>query len=101
MYAFFTEYRDLALSKEFFNSKMHFAECPLGDTRQTLFHETLLSVHRLTLGRACCAECPLRTLDKVYFYFFYFASQTFYGMFLHYVDLHVPFWDNYNSVFNS
>ena len=32
-------------------------------------------------------------------YFFYFANQTFCGMFLHYVDLHVSFWDNYNSVF--
>jgi hypothetical protein len=34
-------------------------------------------------------------------YFFIFLNQTFCGMFLHYVDLHVPFWDNYNSVFNS
>jgi hypothetical protein len=31
---------------------------------------------------------------------FYFGHQTFCGMFLHYIDLHVPFWDNYNSVFN-
>jgi hypothetical protein len=35
------------------------------------------------------------------FLFFYFGHQTFCGMFLHYVDLHVPFWDNYNSVFYS
>jgi hypothetical protein len=41
------------------------------------------------------------TLGKVYFYFLNFGNQTFCGMFLHYVDLHVPFWDNYNSVFNS
>jgi hypothetical protein len=34
-------------------------------------------------------------------FIFYFVYQTFYGMFLHYVDLHVPFWDNYNSIFNS
>jgi hypothetical protein len=40
------------------------------------------------------------TLGKVYFYFFDFVSQTFCGMFLHYVDLHVSFVDNYNRVFN-
>jgi hypothetical protein len=37
---------------------------------------------------------------KAYFYFFKFGNQTFCGMLLHYVDLHVPFWDNYNRVFN-
>jgi hypothetical protein len=31
--------------------------------------------------------------------FIFFANQTFCGMFLHYVDLHVPFWDNYKIVF--
>jgi hypothetical protein len=50
---------------------------------------------RLILGRASFAECPSWTLGKVYF----FANQTFCGMLLHYVDLHVPFWDNYKSVF--
>jgi hypothetical protein len=35
------------------------------------------------------------------FVFLHFGHQTFCGMFLHYVDLHVPFWDNYNSVCNS
>jgi hypothetical protein len=43
------------------------------------------------------AEWLLWTLGKAYF----FGHQTFCGMFLHYVDLHVPFWDNYNCVFNS
>jgi hypothetical protein len=46
-------------------------------------------------------ECLLWTLGKAYFYVFNFGNQTFCGMFLHYVDLHVPFWDNYNSVFNN
>jgi hypothetical protein len=32
-------------------------------------------------------------------FIFYIANQTFYVMFLHYVDLQVPFWDNYKSVF--
>ena len=45
------------------------------------------------------AECPMQTLGKAYFYFFYFGHQTFCGVFLHYVDLQVPFWYNYKSVF--
>jgi hypothetical protein len=40
------------------------------------------------------------TLGKVYFYFLDFVCQFFCGMFLHYVDLHVSFVDNYNRVFN-
>jgi hypothetical protein len=60
---------------------------------------SLPSAPRLTLGRASCAECLPWVLGKVYFYFFYFANQTFCSMFLHYVDLHVPFWNNYKSVF--
>jgi hypothetical protein len=40
------------------------------------------------------------TLGKAYFYFLDFVAQTFCGMFLHYVDLHVSFVDNYNRVFN-
>jgi hypothetical protein len=34
------------------------------------------------------------------FIFFNFGNQIFCGMFIHYVDLHVLFWDNYNRVFN-
>jgi hypothetical protein len=60
---------------------------------------TLPSVPRLTLGKECFAECHSWTLDKVFFYFFYFTNQTFCGMLLHYVDLHVPFLHNYKSVF--
>jgi hypothetical protein len=37
---------------------------------------------------------------KYIFIFFDFVSQTFCGMFLHYVDLHVSFVDNYNCVCN-
>ena len=57
--------------------KMYFAECP-----------------EMTLGKVGFAECLLQTLDKPYFCFLHFGYQTFYGMFLHYVDLHVPFWDS-------
>jgi hypothetical protein len=59
----------------------------------------LPSVFYQALGKEDFAECRVLpfdtrqstpwTLDKVYFYFFYFANQTFCGMFLHYVDLHV------------
>jgi hypothetical protein len=39
-----------------------------------------------------------RHSTKYIFIFFNFVSQTFCGMFLHYVDLHVSFVDNYNIV---
>jgi hypothetical protein len=55
---------------------------------------------RSALGKDLFTECILWTLGKVYFYFFNFGNQTFCGMFLHYVDLHISFWDNYNRVFN-
>jgi hypothetical protein len=37
---------------------------------------------------------------KHIFIFLNFVHQTFFGMLLYYVDLHVPFVDNYNRVFN-
>jgi hypothetical protein len=100
--------RNLALGKGFFNLKIFFAECPVPGTRQRrlcrvptdkhsanvcfrVFENSLSSVSRLTLGKAYFAEChPMGTRQSV-FLFFYFANQTFCGMFLHYVDLHVPF----------
>jgi hypothetical protein len=75
--------RSLALGK------VVFAECPLGDTRQIFFYYSLLSVNQLTLGKGYFAECYFWTLGKLYFYFF--PNQNFCGMFLHYIDLHVPF----------
>jgi hypothetical protein len=45
-----------------------------------------------------CRVFSLDTRQSI-FLFFYFANQTFYGMLLHYVDLHVPFCHNYKSVF--
>jgi hypothetical protein len=74
--------------------KDDFAECPLGGTRQIYFYNSLPSVNQLALGKGCFAECHFLTLGKVHFYFFYFPNQNFCGMFLHYIDLHVPFWDN-------
>jgi hypothetical protein len=38
---------------------------------------SLPSVKRMTLGRACCAECHVWTLGKVYFLFFFFLQPNF------------------------
>jgi hypothetical protein len=59
--------------------------------------QPLPSAKYLALGKDLFTEW---TLGKAYVYFLNFGNQTFCGMFLHYVDLHVPFWDNYNRVFN-
>jgi hypothetical protein len=52
-----------------------------------------------TRQRRLCRVSSLDTRQSI-FLFFYFFSQTFCGMFLHYVDLHVSFVDNYNRVLN-
>jgi hypothetical protein len=97
--------RDLALGKDFFLilkyvlpsarslalGKGGFAECQLTGTRQRVFLCSLPSVNRLTLGKAIFTECHNLTLGKIHLNFLNFVSQTFCGMFLHYVDLHVPF----------
>jgi hypothetical protein len=93
-------------------SKEVFAECRTlgeGGARQRAVSGRLeLTTVNLCRGpsvgtrqRRFFAECQPVTLGKAYFYLFYFTNQTFCGMFLHYVDLYVPFWDNYNSVFYS
>jgi hypothetical protein len=60
---------------------------------------TLLSIPCLTLSKECFTECHFWMLGKYFFIFFSFPNQTFCGMFLHYIDLHVPFLHNYKSVF--
>jgi hypothetical protein len=104
--------RDLALGKEVF---INFAECPPGDTRQRSFYFFKKIICRVSFGHSAklllCrvsfsdtrqsylfAECLSLTLGKVYFYFSFFFHQTFSTMFLHYIDLHVPFWHNYQRV---
>jgi hypothetical protein len=101
---------NLALGKDVF------AECPKPGTRQrricrvsvyrhsakSLFRvlrKPMPSVTRLTLGKDFFTECLMLTLDKANFNCF-FSTKLFCGVFLHYVDLHVSFWDNYNRVFN-
>jgi hypothetical protein len=63
----------------------------------------------LQLMAVIFAECRASALGKAaslssastrqsIFLFFSFSTQTFYGMFLHYIDLHVPFLQNYKIV---
>jgi hypothetical protein len=63
--------------------RVFFAECHIPGSRQ----------------RTLCRVSFLDTRQNI-FLFFYFVSQTFCGMFLHYVDLHVSFVDNFNRVSN-
>jgi hypothetical protein len=52
---------------------------------------SLPSVKYLALGKkSLCRVSSVDTRQSI-FLFFYFGHQTFCGMFLHYVDLHVPF----------
>jgi hypothetical protein len=70
-------------TKIFFIFKISFAECHPGGTRQSIL----------------CRVSPADTRQST-LVFFCFGHQTFCGFFLHYVDLHVPFGDNYNCVCN-
>jgi hypothetical protein len=53
-----------------------------------------------TRQRGFFAECQIVGTRQSIILFFCFCPQTFCDMFLHYVDLHVSFLDNYNRVFN-
>jgi hypothetical protein len=61
----------------------------------------LSSARSLALGKVGFAECHPADTRQSTLVFFYFTNQNFCGVFLYYVDLHVPFWDNYNCVLNS
>jgi hypothetical protein len=84
--------RDLALGKGFFVLKF-----------------TLSSVLDLALDKEYLPSAPWQTLDKLSLHgvsfldlgkvcFFHFFHQTFCGVFPYYIDLHVPFWHNYQNV---
>jgi hypothetical protein len=49
------------------------------------------SAHLLALDTVYFDECLPLTLGKECLHFFSFFYQTFYGVLLHYVDLHVTF----------
>jgi hypothetical protein len=91
-----------------FYFKILFAEYPGSDTWQSILcqvptakhlakngfrvlKKSLSSVPRLTLGKECFAECQTWDTRQIILLFFYFPYQIFYGMLLHYIDLHVPF----------
>jgi hypothetical protein len=78
-------------AKIFFIFKIRFAECQIEDTRRSSLCRVSPGRHSANIILQFFAECHLWTLGKVYFYFFYFPDQNFYGVFLHYIDLHVPF----------
>jgi hypothetical protein len=72
-----------------------FAECQLTSTRQSLPLGFLKNLCRVPLVwhsiKITLPSAILWALGKVYFYFFLFPTKLFYGMLLHYVDLHVSF----------
>jgi hypothetical protein len=95
--------RDLALGKDFLKilkysllsarslalGKDVFAECPLSKTRQRFFYYSLPSVPWAdTRQRPLCRVSFLDTRQST---FFLFSQPFFCGVFLHYIDLHVPF----------
>jgi hypothetical protein len=79
--AFFAECHPGALGKDYFPL---LCRVPPRDTRQSIL----------------CRVSITRHSAKYICIFFCFQHQTFCGMFLNYIDLHVSFWDNYNSVCN-
>jgi hypothetical protein len=96
--------RDFALGKDFFNFKTLFAECPRSGTRQSSLCRVFPGQHSAKIISLYFAEChPVDTRQRLLcqvssldtrqstFLFFNFDNQTFCGMFLRYVDLHVPF----------
>jgi hypothetical protein len=103
----FTECRTLGTEihsvKTSLPSGKHSAKVALGKgSSAAVLKPTVVSLCRgSALGKELFTECLLWTLGKAYFYFLNFVHQTFCGMFLHYVDLHVSFVDNYNRVFNQ
>jgi hypothetical protein len=109
IYALFAECpRSGTRQRFFFNFKIRFAECQITGTQQSSLCRVSPGRHSAKTLLLFFAEChpvdtrqsPADTRQST-FVFFYFTNQTFCGVFLHYVDLHVPFWDNYNCVFNS
>jgi hypothetical protein len=102
----FTECRTLGTSKHSAKTALpsvkHSANMALGKgplaPSTTDGRQSLPSVKYLALGKeSLCRVSYVDTWQSIFF----FCHQTFCGMFLHYVDLHVPFWVNYNSVFYS
>jgi hypothetical protein len=100
-------------AKAFFNLKIVFVECQIAGTRQTGLCRVPTDRHSAKYVFRIFAECPtsdtwqIRSLPSVTFrhsakHISIFSPTKLFVMCrsLHYVDLHVPFWDNYNRVFN-
>jgi hypothetical protein len=104
----FTEWRTLGTAKHSAKTTLprvkHSAKMALGKGPLAAVYSWRLSVFAEcqilgTRQRTLCRVSSLDTRQSI-FLFFYFVSQTFCGMFLHYVDLYLSFVDNYNRVFN-
>jgi hypothetical protein len=87
-------------AKIFFIFKICFVECQIGDTRQRLHCECRPGDTQQRLIYTSLPSVISWHSAKYICIFFCFEHQTFCGLFLHYVDLHVPFGDNYNCVCN-
>jgi hypothetical protein len=72
----------------------YFAECLRSDTQQRM----ICRVPFLDTQQRMICRVPFLDTRQSIFLFFSFSNQTFCGLFLHYIDLHVPFWHNYKSV---
>jgi hypothetical protein len=86
-------------TKTYLSRGKHSTKVALGKRPSKADRRQPLSDRGPTLDKeASLPSAKYLALGKAYFYFFNFGNQTFCGMFLHYVDLHVPFWHNYKSV---
>jgi hypothetical protein len=106
--SWFTEYKTLGTgelsAKTCLSSVKHSAKMALGKGPSA----AVIKLTAVSLCRGPRVGTRQRILYRVssldtqqsLFYFLDFVPQTFCGMFLHYVDLHVSFVDNYNRVFN-
>jgi hypothetical protein len=93
-----------ALGKVWLSVTSLFTECRTLDTGRHSAKTGLSSVKhsaKVALGKGpSVAVLKLTAVSLYRVYFLDFVSQTFCGMFLHYVNLHLSFVDNYNRVFN-
>jgi hypothetical protein len=92
--------RDSALGKEFFSFffKKNFAECPLMTFDKNIFIFKINSLPSVPVRHS--AKLLLYRVSSTYTHqvCFLFCPQTFCGVFILYIYLHIQFWHNYQSV---
>jgi hypothetical protein len=75
------------------DSRYHCRASNFSTHQRSFFDECLTSDTRRSI---LCRVPFVNTRQSI---FLFFLNQTFCGMFIHYIDLHVPFWHNYKSIF--